>query len=261
MNDIHPTALVAQGAILGQNVIIGAYCVVGGDVVLGDNVHLVSHVCVSGITSIGADTIIHPFSSIGSIPQDLKYKGEAGRLDIGQRNKIREHVTINIGTEGGGLVTKIGDDNLLMVGVHVGHDCLVGNHVILVNNATLAGHVSIEDYAVLGGLSAVHQFCRIGKMAMIGGMTGIEHDVIPYGMVMGNRGKLKGLNLIGIERSGCDKITLNGVRAAYKMLFDTEAGHFDDRLEDVSKQYCDNILVKDIVHFLKSPSKRRFTMV
>lgn len=260
MNDIHPTVLIESGAILGQNVTIGAYCVVGGDVVLGDNVHLVSHVCVSGITSIGADTVIHSFASIGSIPQDLKYKGEAGRLDIGSRNKIREHVTINIGTEGGGLITKIGDDNLLMVGVHVGHDCMVGNHTILVNNATLAGHVCIEDYAVLGGLSAVHQFCRIGKMAMIGGMTGVEHDVIPYGMVMGNRGRLKGLNLIGIERSGWDKVTLNGVRAAYKMLFDTEGGKFDDRLEEVAGQYSDNILVQDIIQFLKSPSKRRFTM-
>ena len=172
---------------------------------LHDNVTLKSHISVEGVTTIGEGTVIHPFSSIGSNPQDLKFNGEPGRLEIGKNNTIREHVTLNIGTEGGGLLTKIGDNNLLMVGVHVGHDCIVGNNTILVNNATLAGHVIVDDHAVLGGLCAVHQFCHIGTMAMIGGMTGVEHDVIPYGTVMGNRASLKGLNLVGLGRSGMKK--------------------------------------------------------
>ena len=260
MTDIHQTAVIAQGAKIGKNVTIGAYCVIGEHVVLSDNVILKPHCVIDGHTSVGEYTVIHSFASIGSVPQDLKYTGEAGRLVIGTHNTIREHVTINIGTLGGGMLTQIGNHNLLMVGVHIGHDSIVGNHTILVNNATLAGHVHVDDYAVLGGLSAVHQFCRIGRMAMIGGMTGVEHDVIPYGTVMGNRAVLKGLNLIGLERSGLEKEKIHAVRAAYKMLFTKNDMSFDERIMQTEKHYADNAQVIDIIAFLKSETKRRFVM-
>jgi UDP-N-acetylglucosamine acyltransferase len=202
MPEIHPTAIVAGGARLAEDVVIGPYCVVGDNVVLGAGVRLLSHVVVDGRTSVGEGTRIFPFVSIGLEPQDLKYRGEASTLVIGRHNTIREHVTINPGTAGGGMVTRIGDHCLLMVGAHVAHDCQLGDHVIMANNATLAGHVVVEDYALLGGLSAVHQFVRIGRHAMIGGMSGVERDVIPYGQVMGDRARLTGLNIIGMQRRG-----------------------------------------------------------
>lgn len=263
MTNIHSTAIIAEGAKIGQNVKIGAYSIIHENVSLADNVEILSHVVVAGHTFIDEGTVIHPFASIGSNPQDLKYGGEAGRLEIGKRNTIREHVTVNIGTLGGGMLTKIGDDNLLMVGVHVGHDCIVGNKVILVNNATLAGHVHVEDHAVLGGLCAVHQFCRVGKMAMIGGMTGVEHDVVPYGMVTGNRAILRGLNLIGLERSGLEKEKIHAVRAAYKKLFVKEEGDsrsFDEKVNDVSAEYPNHVQIQEMIKFLQAPSKRRFVM-
>lgn len=260
MSYIHPTALIEEGATLGQNVHIGPYCTISKNVTLHDNVTLKSHVSITGITMIGAGTVIHPFASIGSDPQDLKFNGEPGRLEIGKNNVIREHATLNIGTEGGGLLTKIGDDNLLMVGVHVGHDCIVGNKTILVNNATLAGHVVVEDHAVLGGLCAVHQFCHIGRMAMVGGMTGVENDVIPYGTVMGNRATLKGLNLVGLGRSGIEKSSIHEVRAAYKKIFAKSDLSFEQTVSHVAEEYAHNQQVMDIVTFLRRESKRRFVM-
>jgi UDP-N-acetylglucosamine acyltransferase len=246
--------------VIADTAKIGAYCVIGDDVTIHDNVELMAHICVSGITEIGMNTVIFPFSSVGSSPQDLKYKGEAGRLIIGKNNIIREHVTINIGTQGGGMVTQIGDDNLLMTAVHVGHDCHIGNKVILVNNATLAGHVTVDDGAVLGGLCAVHQFCRIGKLAMIGGMSGVEHDVIPFATVMGNRASLKGLNLIGLERANFLKSDIHIMRSAYKKLFDKENGSFESRIDAVDSQDGSCALVAEVIDFLRQPTKRRYVM-
>ena len=202
MTEIHPTAIVEPGARLGEGVVIGPYCCVGGKVELGDGVRLHSHVVVAGKTTIGPNTQIYPFASIGHPPQDLKYKGEESELVIGANNVIREHATMNPGTAGGGLITRIGDNCLFMVGAHVAHDCDIASNVILANNATLAGHVAVDEFAILGGLSAIHQFCRIGRHAMIGGMSGVENDVIPYGSVTGNRARLEGLNIVGLRRRG-----------------------------------------------------------
>lgn len=256
MTDIHPTAIVDPNAEIGSGVKIGPYSVVGPDVKLGDGVELLSHVVVSGHTSIGPETRIFPFSSIGHQPQDLKFKGEVSSLEIGARNVIREHVTMNPGTEGGGLLTKVGDECLFMVGAHVAHDCMVGNNVILVNNATLGGHVFIEDWAILGGLSAVHQFVRIGKHAMIGGKTGVEHDVIPYGIVTGNRARLEGLNIVGLKRRGFSRDLIHEIRKAYRLIF-AEEGTMAERLHDVIEDFGNNEAVMDIVNFINSDSSRR----
>lgn len=255
MTDIHPTAIIEDGAELGENVHIGPYCVVGSQVCLGEGVHLESHVVVGGDTAIGANTRIFPFASIGLQPQDLKYKGEASRLEIGANNVIREHVTMNPGTEGGGMLTKVGDNCLFMVGAHVAHDCKIANNVILVNNATLAGHVELGEFAIVGGLSAVHQFVRIGKHAMIGGMSGVENDVIPYGTVTGNRAHLSGLNLVGLKRRGFDRETIHAMRNAYRLLFAHE-GTMDERVKDVAEMFTDNEPVMEIVNFIDVGSSR-----
>jgi UDP-N-acetylglucosamine acyltransferase len=256
MTDIHPTAIVDPKAELGANVKIGPYSVIGADVRLGDGVTLMSHVVVEGKTTIGPETKIFPFSSIGHQPQDLKFKGEASSLEIGARNVIREHVTMNPGTEGGGLLTKVGNDCLIMVVAHVAHDCLIGDNVILVNSATLGGHVVIEDWAIIGGLSAVHQFVRIGKHAMIGGKTGVEHDVIPYGIVTGNRARLEGLNIVGLKRRGFSRDLIHEIRKAYRMIF-AEEGTMAERLQDVIEDFKNNEPVMEIVNFIRSDSSRR----
>ncbi len=256
MTDIHPTAIVDPAAELGHGVKIGPYSVVGAGVKLGDGVELMSHVVVAGSTTVGAETRIFPFSSIGHQPQDLKYKGEPSSLEIGERNIIREHVTMNPGTEGGGLLTKVGNDCLFMVGAHVAHDCLIGDNVILVNSATLGGHVVIEDWVIVGGLSAVHQFVRIGKHAMIGGKTGVEHDVIPYGIVTGNRAKLEGLNIVGLKRRGFSRDLIHEIRKAYRMIF-AEEGTMAERLQDVIEDFSGNEPVMEIVNFVNSDSSRR----
>ncbi|OSQ48762.1 acyl-ACP--UDP-N-acetylglucosamine O-acyltransferase [Thalassospira alkalitolerans] len=255
MSKVHPTAIVEDGAQIGQDVEIGPYSVVGPQAVLGDRVKLHSHVVIAGITSIGEDSTIFPFASVGHAPQDLKFKGEPSRLIVGKRNKIREGVTLNPGTEGGGMETTIGDDCLFMTGAHVGHDCHVGNHCILVNNGTLAGHVLVEDFAIVGGLSAVHQFVRIGKHAMIGGMTGVESDIIPYGSVIGNRAYLSGLNLVGLKRRGFDRETIHLLRKAYRLLFAQE-GTLAERVAEVSKDFEDVGPVMEIISFLKAESMR-----
>lgn len=252
---IHKTAIVEDGASIGDGVVIGPYCVVGSRVTLGDKVELKSHVVIDGKTTIGAGTVVFPFASLGQPPQDLKFKGEDSELVIGARCKIREHVTMNPGTEGGGMVTRIGDNCLVMVGAHVAHDCIVGNHCILANNATLAGHVVMGDYAFIGGLSAVHQFVRIGAHAMIGGMSGVENDVIPYGLVMGDRARLSGLNLVGLERRGFDREAIQALRRAYRMLFGPD-GTLGERVDEVASSFAENNLVGEIVEFIRAKSSR-----
>lgn len=255
MTEIHPTAIIEPGARIGDNVTVGPYSVVGADVELGDGVKLVSHVAIDGRTTVGPNTHIYPFASIGHQPQDLKYHGEPSTLEIGANNVIREHVTMNPGTEGGGMVTRVGNNCLFMVGAHVAHDCVIGNHAIFANNATLAGHVKVEDYVILGGLSAVHQFVRLGRHAMIGGMSGVEQDVIPYGSVLGNRARLAGLNLIGLRRRGFSRTEITDLRKAYKLMFGEE-GSMAERLDNVTEMYGNNQAVMDIIDFIRGESSR-----
>lgn len=252
---IHPSAVIATGAKFGEGVEIGPFCVVGPDVELGDGTRLISHVVVDGRTRVGPRSVIFPFASIGHRPQDLKFKGEPSELIIGSDNQIREHVTMNPGTEGGGMVTRVGDHGLFMMGAHVAHDCILGDHVIMANNATLAGHVEVGDHAFFGGLSAVHQFVRVGPHAMIGGMSGVENDVIPFGLVMGDRARLAGLNLVGLERRGFSKDDIRNLRSAYRMLFASE-GTFADRLEEVDRQLGGRTLVADVLGFIRSKASR-----
>lgn len=253
--DIHPSAIVDKDAVIGLNVKIGPYSTVGKHVILHDDVELVSHVVISGDTEIGAKTIVHPFASIGNIPQDLKYHGEDSRLIIGENNVIRESVTMNPGTEGGGLVTRIGDDCLFMVGAHVAHDCQIGNHVIFANNATVGGHCIISDYVMLGGLSAVHQFVRIGKHAFIGGMSGVENDVIPFATALGNRAQLGGLNVIGLKRSGFKHRQIHIIRDAYRLLFANE-GTIQERRQQLAELYQGEEDVDAILLFLEEGANR-----
>jgi UDP-N-acetylglucosamine acyltransferase len=255
VNGVHPTALVEEGARLGEDVSIGPYCCVGADVELSPGVRLHSHVVLAGRTSIGPNTTIFPFASIGHQPQDLKYAGEDSELIVGANNIIREHVTMNPGTEGGGMVTRVGNNCLFMVGAHVAHDCAIADHAILVNNATLGGHVEVGEYAIIGGLSAVHQFVRIGAHAMVGGMSGVENDVIPYGSVVGNRAYLSGLNIVGIKRRGFSREEIHTLRNAYRLLFAQE-GTMLERLDDVAEMFADNEVVMDIVTFMRADSSR-----
>ncbi len=255
MTDIHPTAIVEDGARIGDNVTIGPYCIVGPEVELDDGVTLLSHVVLNGRTSVGANTRIFPFASIGLSPQDLKYKGEASRLEIGCNNIIREQVTMNPGTEGGGMVTRIGNNCLFMVAGHVAHDCQIGDHVILVNNATIGGHVEIGEWAILGGLSAVHQFVRVGRHAMVGGMSGVENDIIPYGSAMGNRARLSGLNVVGLKRRGFSREVIHALRNAYRLLFAPE-GTMTERLNDVAELMPEIEPVMEIVEFIRADSSR-----
>ena len=255
MTQIHQSAIVASGAALGSDVKIGPFCVVGEHVNLGDGVELKSHVVVEGHTSVGAGTYIYPFASIGHPPQDLKFQGEVSQLEIGTNCVIREHTTMNPGTAGGGLVTKIGNQCLFMVGAHVAHDCKVGNNVILANNATLGGHVVVGEWAILGGLAAVHQFVRIGRHSIIGGLTAVVHDVIPYGSVSGDRGRLAGLNLVGLKRRDFDRETIHDLRRAFRLLFAQE-GTMAERILDVADLFGANEPVMDIVDFIKANSSR-----
>jgi UDP-N-acetylglucosamine acyltransferase len=255
MTQIHPTAIVEPGAALAETVRIGPFCVVGGEVSLGDGVALHSHVVVTGRTSIGANTSIFPFASIGHAPQDLKYAGEESRLEIGHDNIIREQVTMNPGTRGGGMLTRVGNHCLFMVGAHVAHDCVIGDHVIMANNATLGGHVVVSDNAVLGGLSAVHQFVRIGQHAMIGGMSGVERDVIPFGSVMGDRARLSGINLVGMQRRGFSRDEIQSLRTAFALLF-ADAGTLSERVAEIAEKFGDVAPVRDIVNFIRADSSR-----
>ena len=260
MTEVHSTALVADTVKLGRNVTIGPYCCVDGNVVLGDNCCLDAHVVVTGDTSIGADTRIFPFASIGHISQDLKYDGELVSLEIGARNTIREHVTMNPGTSNGGAVTRVGDDNLFMVGVHVAHDCVVGSNVIMANNATLGGHVSVADFAILGGLVGVHQFSRIGAHSFVGAGSLVTEDVIPFGMVSGNRAILGGLNLVGLKRRDFDRNEINALRAAYKDVFMTQNATFQDRVLRARETYAESGLVNQMIDFILVEKSRGYCL-
>lgn len=253
-NIIHPTAVIHEGAQIGADVSIGPYCVIGARVVLGNRCILHSHVVIDGITTIGDDCEIFPFASLGHKPQDLKYKGETSRLIIGSRNKIREYCTMNPGTSGDRMETRVGDDCLFMMSTHVAHDCVVGNRVVMANCATLAGHVVVEDGVVIGGLSAVRQFVRVGKGAMIGGMSGVENDVIPYGMVVGERATLAGLNLVGLERRGIDKQAVQQLRSAFKDIFENSDGTLAQRVDKAAQQHANQNLVQDIITFIQAKS-------
>ena len=255
MTGIHPTAVIEAGAKIGNGVSIGPFSIVGPDVELADGVELVSHATVWGHTTVGPNTRIFPFSSIGHQPQDLKFQGEVSHLVIGANNVIREHVTMNPGTEGGGMETNIGNNCLFMIGAHVAHDCQIGDHVILVNNATLAGHVTIQEWAIIGGLAAVHQFVRIGKHAMVGGKTGVAEDVIPYGSVIGNRARLSGLNIIGLKRRDFSRDDIHNLRKAYRLIF-AEEGTMAERIQDVAELFPDSEPVRDIIDFITADSSR-----
>ena len=252
---IHPTAVVEPGARLGERVRVGPYCCLGPEIELEEEVVLHPHVVVAGRTRIGAGTTIYPFTALGNPPQDLKYKGEPSRLVIGRKTTIREHVTVNTGTAGGGMETRVGDGCLLMAGVHVAHDCILGDGVILANQVTLGGHVSIGDGAIIGGLSAVHQFVRIGRNAMIGGMSGIEQDVIPFGLAMGERASLAGLNLVGLRRRNVSREEIAELGRAYRELFEGE-GPFGARVDRLSQRQGGGPLLVELCRFLTAHSER-----
>ena len=251
---IHKTAIIDNKAKVSASVNIGPYSVIGPNVEIGENVIIHSHVNISGHTKIGNDNKIYPFVSIGNDPQDLKYNGEKTKVVIGNNNKIREYVTIHPGTKGGGEITKIGDNCLFMISSHIAHDCQVGNNVIIANNVPLGGHVTIEDNVVIGGNSAVQQFTRIGKLAMIGGMTGVLHDVIPYGLSIGNRNYLQGLNLIGLRRTDIENKEILGLTEAYKEIFATK--NLTDNLNKLNGAFKENPLVKDVIEFITRDKKR-----
>lgn len=253
--EIHSSSVVAPEARLGSGVTIGPFCTVGPDVELGDGVELLSHVAVAGRTTIGARTKIYPFASIGHQPQDLKFKGEPSTLSVGSDCLIREGVTMNPGTEGGGMVTTVGDRCAFLANSHVGHDCRVGNNVVFSNNVMLAGHCTVGDYVIIGGGAAVIQFARVGPHAFVGGMSGLEHDLIPYGMALGNRAYLSGLNIIGLQRRGFSRAQIHDLRRAYRLMFAQE-GTLLERVEDVAQEFKDHPIVVEIVEFIRQGGKR-----
>ncbi|HCR85563.1 MAG TPA: acyl-[acyl-carrier-protein]--UDP-N-acetylglucosamine O-acyltransferase [Alphaproteobacteria bacterium] len=252
---IHSTAIIGESVKLGNNVSIGAYTVISGSVEIGDDCIIHNHVNISGHTKIGKANIVFPFASIGTAPQDLKYKNEVTYVEIGDNNKIREYVTINAGTVTGNSVTKVGNNCLFMVGAHIAHDCLVGNNVIVANNVSIAGHVTIGDFVVIGGNSAIHQFARIGMGAMIGGMSGIEGDVIPFGNAFGERASLQGLNLTGLKRRGFDKKTIQEMMSAFKELFEG-TGKISGRLKALKENFSNNPEILHIIEFLEAAEDR-----
>lgn len=256
MDSIHPTAVIEPGAQVDPTAKIGPFCVVGPDVRIAAGVELKSHVVVSGNTSIGPETIVFPFAVIGEIPQDLKFNGEESALVIGARNRIREHVTMNCGTEGGGGVTRVGDDGLFMAGCHIAHDAQIGDRVILVNSVAIAGHCILDDDVIVGGLSGVHQFVRIGRGAIIGAVTMVTNDVIPYGLVQAPRGALDGLNLVGLKRRGVGRADITALRAAFQMLAQGE-GTFQSRAQRLRDETVSDY-VREIVDFITTDSDRHF---
>ncbi|MEP7240400.1 MAG: acyl-ACP--UDP-N-acetylglucosamine O-acyltransferase [Devosia sp.] len=255
---IHPTAIVEAGATIGDGAKVGPYCLVGSGVTLGDGVELVSHVVVAGLTRIGPQTRIFPFASIGHHPQDLKYHGEASRLTIGARCQIRENVTVHTGTAGGMMETVIGDDCLLMTSAHVAHDCRIGNDVVIAAYVAIAGHCVIGDHVAFGGLCGVHQYVRIGEQAFVGAHSMVDADVIPYGMAVGNRARLAGLNLVGLKRRGFDREVIHSLRAAYRLIFSSE-GPLQERLEDAATIFATEPAVLEIVNFVVAAKDRPLT--
>ena len=256
MAQIHPSAVIAEGAEIGAECVIGPFCVIGADVKLGARVHLKSHVLIDGDTHIGDDTVVFPFAVIGEIPQDLKFDGEKTRLRIGARNRIREHVTMNTGTATGGGETRVGDDGLFMAGCHIAHDAQIGDRVIVVNSSAVAGHCIIEDDVIIGGLCGVHQFVRIGQGAIIGAVTMVTKDVVPHGLVQAPRGVLDGLNLVGLKRKGVARSDITALRAAFQMLKDGE-GTFQDRAHRLADE-SDSAYVQQMVAFILGDTDRNF---
>jgi UDP-N-acetylglucosamine acyltransferase len=257
MANIHANAAVDPRAKLGSGVEIGPFSVIGPDVELGERVVIHSHAAITGRVTIGSGCRIYPFASIGHTPQDTGFHGEPSSLTIGPNTIIREYVTINPGTERGKMVTRVGAKCFLMIGAHIAHDCQIGDSVTLVNGATLGGHVSVGDGAIIGGLSAVHQFVRVGAYSFVGGMSGVAADLIPFGMAIGNRANLCGLNIVGLKRKGFPREQIHELRQAYRMLFSTE-GTLLERLEDVDSMFSKNPLATQIIEFIKSESDRSF---
>ena len=251
---IHNSSIIDRKAIIGKNVKIGPFCYIGPKVQIGDNVELISNIHIEGNTKLEQGTKIFPFASIGTQPQDLKYKGEANSLEIGENNIIREYVTINPGTKGGGEKTVIGNNCLFMISSHVAHDCHIGNNVVIANNVPLGGHVTIEDSVVIGGNSAVQQFTRIGRLAMIGGMTGVLKDVIPFGLSFGNRNYLRGINLIGLKRKKYDIKKISELNSAFKKIFSSRNLH--ENLSKINGEYKENNLVAEVINFISKDKKR-----
>jgi UDP-N-acetylglucosamine acyltransferase len=256
LSNIHPSSVIEDGAQIDPSAVIGPFCLVGSDVTIGPDVELKSHVVVKGRTVIGEGTVVFSFAVIGEIPQDLKFKGEQSGLVIGKRNRIREHVTMNAGTEGGGGMTKIGDDCLFMAGCHIAHDAIIGDRVIIVNSAAIAGHCILEDDVIVGGLSGIHQFVRIGRGAIVGAVTMVTNDVIPYGLVQAPRGALDGLNLVGLKRRGVARVDITALRAAFQMLAQGD-GTFHNRVERLGAE-TDSAYVQEIVDFVTGDTDRSF---
>jgi UDP-N-acetylglucosamine acyltransferase len=252
---IHPSAIIEDGAVLGEGVSVGPFSVIGPDVEIGAGSVLQSHVVVAGKTRIGARARLFPFAVIGHQPQDLKYAGEPSTLEIGDDCIIREGVTINPGTAGGGMVTTVGNGCAFLANSHVGHDCRVGDHVVLSNNVMLAGHVRVGDYAILGGGAAVIQFARVGAHAFVGGLSGLENDLIPYGLAMGNRAHLAGLNMVGLRRRGFAREHIHALRRAYRLLF-AEEGTLKERVEDVGGEFAEVPIVQEVVSFIRASGER-----
>ncbi len=253
---LHISAVVEPGATIGEGCEIGPFSIIGAEVTLGARVVVKSHAVVTGWTEVGDETVIFPFATVGEEPQDLKYHGEHTRLIIGKRCRIREAATLNTGTDGGGGVTRVGDDCLIMTGAHVGHDAQIGNRVILVNHVAIAGHVMLGDDVIVGGLSGIHQWVRVGQGAIIGAVTMVTNDVIPYGLVQGPRGELDGLNLVGLKRRGIDRAEIAALRTAYLTLAN-EDGSFQDRARELADS-SDSALVREIVEFILAKSDRSF---
>lgn len=254
---IHPSAVVEDGARLGAGVRIGPFCHVGPKVALGDGVQLLSSVTVLGETTIGGGTIVHPHAALGGPPQDVKHGDGPSRLVIGANCTIREGVTMNTGTDYGHQETRVGDNCFFLAYSHVAHDCVVGNNVTMTNGAVLGGHCEVGDFVILGGMSAVHQFTRIGRRAFVGGMTGVTGDLIPYGMVTGDRGKLRGFNVVGLKRAGMSRSDLQTLREAYRRIFGP-GGSVSDNAEAVRAEFADNAAAREIIDFLTVPGKRHF---
>ncbi len=252
MNSIHKSAIISKNCVIGDNVSIGAYSIIDDNVKIANNCKISSSVYIGGNTEIGESNTFHPFCSIGSIPQDLKYKGEKSKLIIGNRNVFREYCTANLGTIGDNMETIIGNSSLFMTGTHIAHDCIVGNKTIFANNATLGGHVHVDDYAVIGGLSAIHQYCKIGKLAMIGGMSAVENDVIPYSLAIGNRAKVTGINIIGLKRANYSK---EDIREYSKIVDQLFSGNTIEN-EKAKIESSNNSLVNELVKFLNAKSLR-----
>jgi len=251
---IHKTAIIDSKAKISSNVKIGAYSIIGPYVEIDNDVIIQSHVNISGHTIIGKNNRIYPMSSIGSDPQDLKYKGEKTTLMIGDNNTVREHVTINTGTIQGGGITKVGGNNLIMIGAHIAHDCIIGNNIVMANNSAVAGHAEVEDFVIIGAKCGVQQFTRIGKMAMIGGMTGVSRDVIPYGLSTGNRNFLNGINVIGLRRDKVQNKEIIGLTEAYKEIFKSK--NLNENLSKLNGKFKDNVLVKEVLDFINKDKKR-----